>query len=88
MCNELPAERVMEFLNSLFTRFDDMLDIYGVYKVCDDAGGGGARVLCACSSDSVRYRGRHTSQPPMALCLAGPVCVCILLAIITGGDHW
>ena len=33
MCNELEPIAVMAFLNGLFTRFDCLCDIYGVYKV-------------------------------------------------------
>ncbi|GIL78976.1 hypothetical protein Vretifemale_8354 [Volvox reticuliferus] len=33
MCKEVPAKAVMKFLNDLYTRFDTLLDIYGVYKV-------------------------------------------------------
>ncbi|GFR42727.1 hypothetical protein Agub_g3645 [Astrephomene gubernaculifera] len=33
MCKEVPAKTVMKFLNDLYTRFDTLLDIYGVYKV-------------------------------------------------------
>ncbi|KXZ44776.1 hypothetical protein GPECTOR_62g891 [Gonium pectorale] len=33
MCNELEPLQVMAFLNGLFTRFDSLCDIYGVYKV-------------------------------------------------------
>ncbi|GFR51108.1 hypothetical protein Agub_g13438, partial [Astrephomene gubernaculifera] len=33
MCKVLPPRVVMSFLNTLFTRFDAMLDEYGVYKV-------------------------------------------------------
>ncbi|GIM06901.1 hypothetical protein Vretimale_11130 [Volvox reticuliferus] len=33
MCKVLPARVVMAFLNTLFTRFDAMLDYYRVYKV-------------------------------------------------------
>ncbi|PNH02297.1 Soluble guanylate cyclase gcy-31 [Tetrabaena socialis] len=33
MCKEVPAKTVMRFLNDLYTRFDSLLDIYGVYKV-------------------------------------------------------
>ncbi|GIL63841.1 hypothetical protein Vafri_17834 [Volvox africanus] len=33
MCKEVPSKAVMRFLNDLYTRFDTLLDIYGVYKV-------------------------------------------------------
>ncbi|KAG2492758.1 hypothetical protein HYH03_008923 [Edaphochlamys debaryana] len=33
MSKEVPAAVVMTFLNSLYTRFDGLTDIYGVYKV-------------------------------------------------------
>ncbi|EFJ42174.1 guanylyl and adenylyl cyclase family member [Volvox carteri f. nagariensis] len=33
MCKVLPPRVVMAFLNTLFTRFDAMLDFYRVYKV-------------------------------------------------------
>ncbi|EFJ42197.1 guanylyl and adenylyl cyclase family member, partial [Volvox carteri f. nagariensis] len=33
LCKVLPADVVMAFLNTLFTRFDAMLDHYRVYKV-------------------------------------------------------
>ncbi|KXZ52524.1 hypothetical protein GPECTOR_9g568 [Gonium pectorale] len=33
MCKELEPPQVMEFLNNLYSRFDAMLDVHGVYKV-------------------------------------------------------
>ncbi|KXZ46775.1 hypothetical protein GPECTOR_40g509 [Gonium pectorale] len=33
MCHEIPATKVMEFLNNLYSRLDTLLDVYGVYKV-------------------------------------------------------
>ncbi|KAG2496060.1 hypothetical protein HYH03_005979 [Edaphochlamys debaryana] len=33
LCHEIPATRVMEFLNRLYSRLDTLLDVYGVYKV-------------------------------------------------------
>ncbi|KAG2454856.1 hypothetical protein HYH02_000687 [Chlamydomonas schloesseri] len=33
MCHEIPATKVMQFLNELYSRLDTLLDVYGVYKV-------------------------------------------------------
>ena len=33
MSKEVPAATVMTFLNDLYTRFDSLTDVYGVYKV-------------------------------------------------------
>ncbi len=33
MCKEVAPSVVMSFLNDLYSRFDTLLDIYGVYKV-------------------------------------------------------
>ena len=33
MSKEVPAEKVMQFLNELFSKFDAMCDYYDVYKV-------------------------------------------------------
>ncbi|KAG2491445.1 hypothetical protein HYH03_010231 [Edaphochlamys debaryana] len=33
MCHEIPATKVMEFLNALYSRLDTLLDVYGCYKV-------------------------------------------------------
>ena len=33
MCNEVPAQAVMAFLNDLFTKFDALVEQHGVYKV-------------------------------------------------------
>ncbi|GLI63336.1 hypothetical protein VaNZ11_006256 [Volvox africanus] len=33
LCHQIPATRVMDFLNNLYSRLDTLLDVYGVYKV-------------------------------------------------------
>ena len=33
MSKEVPPQMVMEFLNMLFSKFDDLCDNFGVYKV-------------------------------------------------------
>ncbi|GFR48461.1 hypothetical protein Agub_g10364, partial [Astrephomene gubernaculifera] len=33
MCKQVPPAAVMTFLNDLYTRFDSLTDVYGVYKV-------------------------------------------------------
>ncbi|GIL58011.1 hypothetical protein Vafri_13200 [Volvox africanus] len=33
LCHQIPATRVMDFLNNLYLRLDTLLDVYGVYKV-------------------------------------------------------
>lgn len=43
LCKELPPATVMAFLNDLFGRFDQLLDIYGVYKVRKS---GSSRAMC------------------------------------------
>ena len=33
MSKEVPPQMVMEFVNTLFSKFDDLCDSFGVYKV-------------------------------------------------------
>ena len=36
LCKRLPPTRVMTFLNELYSAFDELVAIYGVYKVSPD----------------------------------------------------
>jgi hypothetical protein len=33
MSKQVEAVQVMRFLNELYTKYDELLDVYGVYKV-------------------------------------------------------
>ncbi len=43
MCQEVAPEAIMIFLNDLFSRFDELTSIYGVYKI--EVRAAGARVV-------------------------------------------
>lgn len=59
MCKDVAPSLVMSFLNDLYSRFDQLLDIYGVYKV---------RLARKCNNGTAHFA--NPTWQPVCMCSA------------------